>query len=291
MSSRQVLAVLALAAIIVGAGLIIRGGDDRVSATGGVISIGAGYKHTCVVLADGGVQCWGSNEYGQLGNGTTNDSTTPVDVCASGSGTGCSGGSRLTGIVDVAGGFGHTCALTNNGGVKCWGTNGSGRLGDGTTNGRTTAGDVCASGSGPICSGGEPLSGVEQMDVGGGFACALMSDTGIKCWGSDEVGQLGIGTIDPVAGSSSTAGGFGGFESLPVDVCVPGFIIIPFSSPATELAGIPLQVPCPGSQALPVWLPALSSLVASQSREESSVGVAAASASSETAQEFATQVP
>lgn len=223
---------------IAGVVMLLGRSTGSVGASGGVIAIDGGLAHTCAVLEDGGVQCWGHNFYGQLGDGTMEGSTTPVDVCAAGSGPACVGGSRLTGIVDVAAGLTHTCALTDEGGVLCWGRGDEGQLGDGTTNNHSNPAAVCVSGSGVGCSGGSALSGAEAIDLGGAFSCALMSDTGIKCWGSDEVGQLGIGTLPLMAGQ--VAGGFGGFETLPQDVCGFGAIPLSLAQPSGILPCLPL---------------------------------------------------
>jgi len=97
--------------------------------SGGVAQIEVGAFHSCAVLAAGNVKCWGYAANGRLGNGTTGDanfSAVPVDVCADAS---CA--ASLAGIVAVTGGGLHTCARTNTGGVKCWGLNSTGQLGDG----------------------------------------------------------------------------------------------------------------------------------------------------------------
>jgi alpha-tubulin suppressor-like RCC1 family protein len=88
------------------------------------VAIAAGYNHTCAVLASGEARCWGWNAAGQLGDGTTTDSPTPLAVPS------------LSGVTTIAGGGFHTCAGHADGSVACWGSNDSGQLGDGTTTGR-----------------------------------------------------------------------------------------------------------------------------------------------------------
>jgi alpha-tubulin suppressor-like RCC1 family protein len=137
----------------------------------GVTAIAAGF-HTCALLTTGGVKCWGENFGGQLGDGTTTDRSTPVDV------VGLASGVAAIAIMDV-----HTCALTTGGGVKCWGTNGAGELGDGTTSGRSTPVDVVGL-----------TSGVAGVGAGDFHSCALMRSRGVKCWGDNAFGELGDGT-------------------------------------------------------------------------------------------------
>ncbi len=82
-------------------------------------AIAMGYSHTCAVTTTGGVKCWGYNGNGQLGDSTTTRRLTPVNV------------SDLSSEVSsIAAGWGHTCALTTAGGVKCWGRNQFGQLGN-----------------------------------------------------------------------------------------------------------------------------------------------------------------
>jgi alpha-tubulin suppressor-like RCC1 family protein len=143
----------------------------------GVTSISAGVEHTCAVIADGRIECWGNNEFGKLGNGSTDTSWTPVTV------DGLSGRARA-----VAAGGGSTCALLDDGSVECWGDNSDGELGDGTRTSRLTP---------------APVDGLWLHDVtaiaNGGWgsdasACALRSTGTVECWGGNTYGTLGDGT-------------------------------------------------------------------------------------------------
>lgn len=154
---------------------------DPVEVTGlasGVIAIAAGGEHTCAILTGGGVKCWGWNATGQLGNGRTTDSRVPDDVVG-----------LASAVSAIATGGRHTCALVTAGGLKCWGYDKFGQLGDGTTTDSATPVDVAG------------LTGsVRAITTGGNFTCALRTDNGIMCWGIDLTGQLVDGaTFDRVA--------------------------------------------------------------------------------------------
>lgn len=136
----------------------------------GIVAIGSGDQHFCGVTAAGAVRCFGANGSGQLGDGTKASRRTSVAV------VGLSAPVRT-----VAGGGSHTCALTTTGGVKCWGSNSSGQLGDGTTTDRATPVDV-----------GGLTSGVVAIGAGSAHTCALLQTGGVKCWGANTSGQLGI---------------------------------------------------------------------------------------------------
>ena len=114
------------------------------------IQVAAGGGHTCALTTAGGVKCWGDNQYGQLGDGTTTDRLTPVD------GVGLASGVARGVVVARGGRHGHTCAVMAGGGVKCWGNNSYGQLGDGTMTDRPTPVDVVglASGVAAVAAGG-----------------------------------------------------------------------------------------------------------------------------------------
>jgi alpha-tubulin suppressor-like RCC1 family protein len=103
---------------------------DVVGLNSGVSAIAAGF-HTCALTNRGGLKCWGENDDGELGDGTTTDRDNPVDVLG-----------LSSGVTSMAAGGLHTCALTIEGGAKCWGYNQYGSVGDGTTTNRLTPVDV-----------------------------------------------------------------------------------------------------------------------------------------------------
>ena len=138
----------------------------------GVSAISAGSHHTCALLQNGSVKCWGINNNGQLGDNTTTNSSTPVQVSGLDSG-----------VSAISAGSHHACALLQNGSVKCWGRNNQGQLGDNTTNMSQT----------PISVVGFD-SGVSAISEGGNHTCAIQNGS-VKCWGSNSYGQLGNNTI------------------------------------------------------------------------------------------------
>jgi alpha-tubulin suppressor-like RCC1 family protein len=158
-----------------------------------VTAIAAGGSHSCA-LVNGGVQCWGENSNGQLGNNSYTNSQTPVQTIPTGGGA-----------TAVAASTSHSCAVVN-GGVQCWGLNDDGQLGN---NSRVTslvpvqtiaaASNVTAVAAGPFNS------------------CAVVGG-GVQCWGNNSLGQLGIGSSSPrafpvqaiAAGSGVTAVAVGG---------------------------------------------------------------------------------
>lgn len=143
----------------------------------GVKAIAVGDLHSCAVTAAGGVKCWGNNEYGQLGNDSNEATNTAVDVIG-----------LTSGVSQIAAGSRHTCAITTAGGLKCWGSNVDGELGDDSTNGSRVPTDVIGL-----------ASGVTQVTAGRFVTCAIVGGAA-KCWGNNNVGQVGNGVSSGVGG-------------------------------------------------------------------------------------------
>ncbi|MCX4246340.1 RCC1 domain-containing protein [Paraliomyxa miuraensis] len=168
-------------------------GDDEpasaalaVDVGGPVASVTTGAEHTCALLDDASVRCWGSNASGQLGlgqPGPVGDDETPASV-----------GPVLVGGPThalVAGWF-HTCALLDGGAVRCWGRGNNGRLGYGNTAwiGQTNT----PASVGPVNVGGT----VVQIAAGNAHTCALLIGGTVRCWGWGTHGQLGYGNTQDV---------------------------------------------------------------------------------------------
>lgn len=192
---------------------------------GDAVQVAAGDVHTCALRAGGRIACWGFNQYGRLGDGTTTDSAAPrevvdiddaVQVAAGGHftcalrgdrtvwcwgangygqlGTGAADARslvplRVVGVADavhIAAGAYHACAVRADGMALCWGANGSGQLGDGTTTMRRTPVEAAGIGFSRIACGGDYLTGHHT--------CAVRADGTAACWGANASGQLGDAT-------------------------------------------------------------------------------------------------
>ncbi len=196
---------------------------------GGVAAVSAGGYHACALTSAGAVKCWGSSLFGELGDGTTTDRLTPVDVCAD---TSCA--VPLTGVTAISAGSFHTCALTAASSVKCWGWNAEGELGDGTTTEQAAPVDVC---SDTTCAA--PLSGVAAVSSGYSRTCAVASAGSAKCWGHNNVGQLGDGTTTN--------------RTTPVDVCADATCAAPLSGIAAVATGLSHSCAVTAAGAVKCW--------------------------------------
>ena len=166
------------------------------------VAVSAGGSHTCAILDNGTVKCWGHNDYGQLGLGNVTwrgdnaaemgDNLPAVDL-----GTGRT-------ATAISAGYWYTCARLDNGAVKCWGYGAAGQLGQGNaTNRGDEAGQM-----------GDNLPAVNlgtgrtatAVSAGASHACALLDNATIKCWGWNGQGQLGLGTTDNRGDSAGEMG-------------------------------------------------------------------------------------
>ena len=135
------------------------------------LAVSAGYQHTCAILDNGKIKCWGRGDGGQLGNGATGNQNSPVAVTM---------GDGVTAKKISLGDY-HTCAIFNDDKVYCWGENDTGWLGIGTVSDRDTPAVVDL--------GADRTA--TAISTGSGHSCALLDDSSVKCWGSDAYGQRG----------------------------------------------------------------------------------------------------
>ncbi len=173
-----------------------------------VDAVAAGAGETCALIAGGTVACWGANDLGQLGDGSTSGpelcpgqlpcSTTPGVVAG------------VTGATAVATNGIEACAVLSSGAVECWGNNLGGEVGSGTVVSGNTVSPVPAMVSG--------LTLATAVALGSDYACALLRDGTIQCWGSNGSGQLGDGSttdsttpvaVSGVTGATAIAAGSG----------------------------------------------------------------------------------
>jgi RHS repeat-associated protein len=157
-------------------GTVISWGDYasplQVTNLTGVRAIAAGgYPFSLALKGDGTVRAWGFNVSGELGNGTTTDSPTPVQV------------SNLAGVTAIAAGGEHSLALTTDGSLWAWGANDSGQLGNGSTTNSTTPVQI-----------GNLGGGVTAISAGRHHSLALKADNSVWAWGQNSSGELGNGT-------------------------------------------------------------------------------------------------
>lgn len=137
---------------------------------GRILQISAGLYHSCAVLFDHTVKCWGSNTHGRLGDGTTIEHHSPAPIVG------------LSDVVDIAAGYWHACSRSGDNAIHCWGEGNYGELGN----------------SGWISLFSPSLipgfSRLVEFGLGGYHSCARLDDDTAQCWGFNNVGQLGDGT-------------------------------------------------------------------------------------------------
>jgi len=171
--------------------------------TGRIDLLTAGIGHTCALTAKEGLECWGLNEDGQVGDGTFVDKLEPIDVV----------GIDPNAVIALVSGIKHTCVLTSANEVYCWGLNSSGQLGDGTTENSNV----------PVYVDG--LEGyIVDISAGAEFTCALNSANDVFCWGNNSSGQLNDGTEDN--------------SSVPVKTTTVSDGVLMISGGSVELQGI-----------------------------------------------------
>ncbi len=153
----------------------------------GVSAIAAGDSFNCALTALGGVKCWGYNDDGELGDGTTlRDKNAPVNVSGLGAG-----------VSAITAGRYHACALTTGGGVKCWGWNAYGQIGDGNTADEFLNVPTQVQGL---------TSGVVAVSAGEAHTCALLATGAVQCWGYNGDGELGNGLDENTSAPISVTG-------------------------------------------------------------------------------------
>lgn len=190
-------------------------GPDASAPLAPPIAVSVGHWFTCALLDGGTVACWGNNSIGQFGDGTSNGpqscygfpgcSDTPVAVA------------DLTDATAISAGGAHACALRAGGTVECWGWNGYGQLGDGTSSGPQMCSDAACSTTPVMVS---DLMGVTAISAGWSNTCALLTGGTVACWGDNSVGELGNGTTS--GPQTCNPPGYPGGACSPAPVVVPG---------------------------------------------------------------------
>lgn len=133
-------------------------------------TIATGGAHTCLIASTGTTYCWGANNSGQLGTGTTQAVAKPTPIVAT------------VRFASIAAGLSHTCARTSGGAVYCWGDNEHGQIGDGSRDSRDSPTRISLS------------EGLASITSGSGFSCGLTGEGTAYCWGAGARGQMGNGT-------------------------------------------------------------------------------------------------
>ena len=167
-----------------------------------VVAVSAGGTHSCALLDNATIKCWGGGAFGQLGIGSVDSIGDGAGEMGDALGVVSLGTGRTAKAVSA--GDAHSCAILDNNTVKCWGGNGNGRLGYGDTDDRgDAAGEM-----------GDALSAVSlgtgrtaiSISAGAGHTCALLDNSTVKCWGRGLAGRLGVGTSSDMGDASGEMG-------------------------------------------------------------------------------------
>ncbi|MBS3163234.1 hypothetical protein J4427_00915 [Candidatus Woesearchaeota archaeon] len=134
-----------------------------------VEDVSTGTGHSCALLSNDKVKCWGRNSYGQLGDGSTTNNYVPIYTL-------------IDNVTQINAGSVHTCAVLGDGSAKCWGNNVNGKLGDGSATNSPT----------PVLVSG--INNAIKIDAGISHSCVVLNDSRVKCWGVNTYGQLGDGS-------------------------------------------------------------------------------------------------
>jgi len=171
---------------------------------GRILDVAIGVDHACAIVASGAategvVRCWGHNDFGQLGDGTTTASTAPVSVA-------------ISNAIELAAGLGSTCALLRTGEVRCWGFNANGQLGDGSTTSRAA----------PVAVAG--LAGARRLDGSLLRYCAVAGTGEVVCWGQGHAGRQRYSfdsrtAVEVAVGNAHTCAITAAMPDAPVVVC------------------------------------------------------------------------
>ncbi|CAE7756619.1 HERC6, partial [Symbiodinium sp. KB8] len=181
-------------------------GDNELPETAGNVNVGAGVvvvqvsaggSHTCVVLDDGGIMCWGSSIAGQLGYGNKENVGASEDPAAAGTVDLGSGAAAA----QVSAGKSHTCAVLTTGLLMCWGFGSNGRLGYGNTNNIGDNEHPSAAGAVNLGAG----LAAAQVSAGDSHTCAVLTNGGVMCWGTAFSGRLGYSNFNHIGDNEHPA--------------------------------------------------------------------------------------
>ena len=256
------------------------GGDETPGASGpvnlnghAVRAVSGGKGHTCVVLDDGSVRCWGFGADGRLGYGSQSTILGAADAPPVNLGPGRT-------AVAVSVGEAHSCAILDTGAVRCWGFGGNGRLGYGSTDSiGDGAGETPAS-AGPVSLGGGRTA--RAISLGYSHTCALLDDGTLRCWGFGGSGRLGYGNETSVGDSPARSVALAGAVPLPPLTPLAADLSLGLTATAGEVAvgaaagltvtvsnsgpdpvdGVSVSLPAPAGLTFPTAIPSQGALVA-----------------------------